>query len=110
MKRVHQWEPEDDEDGQPTGRHAAESKRRKGASAPSSVEMKRSDSSYYGRTPMAPYSRDSYRAVTSSRHQAVNYNPMQTGNMMAYGMSMNDIQYSHYEAPAYYAGYSQAVY
>ena len=111
MRRVHQWDPEKDEDEQPTGRHAPDSKRRKGGSPPSSVSMKRSDSSYYGRTSMAPYSRDSRRAVTSSRHQAVNYNPMQTGNMMAYGLAMNDIQYSQYQAPAYYtAGYSQAVY
>ncbi len=111
MKRVHLWDPDNDEEEQIMSRHAPESKRRKGTSGgPSSVSMKRSDSSYYGRPAMATYPRDSRHAVSSSRHQTVTYNPMQTGNMMAYDMSMNDLQYSQYQAPAYYTGYSQAVY
>jgi hypothetical protein len=110
MKRVHNWKPEDDEDEQPQGRHSENGRRRKGSGAPTSVPMKRSESSQYGRHAVAPYSRDGRRAVTSSRHQDVKYSSMQTGNMMTYDVSMGDMQFAQYEAPAYYPGYSQAVY
>ena len=54
---------------------------------------------------MAPYTKDSRRAVNSSRHQVEYVNPMLTGSM-DYDMSLDNVQYSSFETPYYTAVYS----
>ncbi|RMZ90413.1 hypothetical protein DV736_g2348, partial [Chaetothyriales sp. CBS 134916] len=97
MKRVHQWVPQKEDDEAVNRRPAPESRRRKGTSAPSPVPMKRSDSSHYAQAGPARYSKDA--------HQAEMYKPMHTDNVMAYGVSMSDIQFSQYQASGFLAEY-----
>ncbi|RMZ85060.1 hypothetical protein DV738_g345, partial [Chaetothyriales sp. CBS 135597] len=98
MKRVHQWVPEKgDEDGA-SGCPAPEPKRRKGTSVPSSVPMKRSDSSRFARaTGLSRYPRDTRRSV-SSRPLVETYRPVPVDKVMVYDPSMSDLEFSQYQA------------